>query len=438
MTTITTIPRLTFDRKFQAKLIRALYQHPDEGREVLLRIEPSVFDTQPMQWTVRKMKESLVHTGAPATSTVIEYEAQRDVQLGVIKASYVDAYASFLASLSKPVPEKSFVLDKAHEYVRYVIGRDFLIKWAGSFQDPAKIDWSKFNKELDYQRIFGERSAGGLGMNYFEDIDARTERRKNFEKNGVPTGTAIDTHLRHGGLPPKQLGVIMAPPGRGKTAVLVYFSGSAVMAGKNVLYVSLELDEDMIGERHDSRFSRVSLSHLSKVPKKTTERLKAVMQKYSGRLWVKEFPSGTLTVAGLRAFLKRLEGVPFYPNLIVIDYADNMSLAEFGGKDSDSEYSPLGRLYVALRGLAGEFLVPIWTASQSNRMSLDKETLGMGDLADSFKKAAVSDVMVGVGQTEEEHLKRVARFIMIKNRNGVTGVVDPIVFDTRRVQITDL
>ena len=432
------LPKAAFDRKFQTKLVRVLFQAPEESRDILENIDSTMFDTAPAKWTIRKLKWALKRYGVPATLTLLEHEAVKDASAGTIREKHVDAFASFLDRVNRPVKDRGYILDEAFNYIRFVSMREFLVESAQSLQH-GEIDWAELDGKLDLQRRFGERVDGGLGQDFFADTDGRVKRRKHISKIGIPTGIgAIDEKMRQKGLPRKQLGVIIAPPGRGKTAMLVFIAGSAVLCGYKVVYISLELDEDVIAERFDARFSGIILNKLEKKPKTLKKRLRAVVADQPGAgLRIKEFPAMSLTIGGLRSYLSRLESVAFYPDLVLIDYLDNMNFDEFGGR-GDTEYTPLGRLYTATRGLASERNIPIWTASQSNRLSIDKKVIGIEDLADSFKKAAVSDVMIAIAQGKKEMGRRMARLCMAKNRNGMAGTVDPVRFDTARVHVTDL
>jgi replicative DNA helicase len=55
--------------------------------------------------------------------------------------------------------------------------------------------------------------------------------------------------------------------------------------------------------------------------------------------------------------------------MVVVDYGDIL-------RDTSNQREvrhALGNIYEDLRGLAGEFEVPIWTASQANRSALDED-----------------------------------------------------------------
>lgn len=432
--------KFDFDRTYQAKLVRALFQKQDETRDIIDHLDPALLDTEPMRWTLGKLKRYLAKHGTSVTVTVLEHEAVKDARIGNIKDSHVDAFAKFISRLGRDVPDRTYILDRAYDYVRYVSAREFTIQLAEQLQQ-GEVDWTAVNQALDHQRRFGDRMEGGLGQDFFTDTVARVKRRKEIEDSGIPTLIAvIDEKMRQGGLPRKQLGVIIAPPGRGKTAMLVFIAGSAVLCGFKVLYITLELAEDVIAERFDSRFSGIRINSLGKKPVTLKRKLQAIVDEQPGAgLRIKEFPPMQLTVEGLRSYLRRLETVSFYPDIIFIDYVDNMDFDQYRGRGGDgSDYTPLGRLYTATRGLAVEHNIPIWTASQSNRLSIDKKEIGIVDLADSFKKAAVADVMVAIAQKKVEIGRKVARLCMAKNRNGRAGTVDLVRFDMAHVLVGDV
>ena len=140
----------------------------------------------------------------------------------------------------------------------------------------------------------------------------------------------------------------MGGTGRGKSTVLVCLGAAALEAGKNVLHVTLELDDRVIADRYDARFSGIALSDLSKCPKRLRKRLKAVAAAHHSNLQVRYWPTATLGFGMLRTYLRRLECAAFYPDLILLDYADLMSKAELyahgGGRGEDRDYSNIGEI----------------------------------------------------------------------------------------------
>jgi len=85
-----------------------------------------------------------------------------------------------------------------------------------------------------------------------------------------------------------------------------------------------------------------------------------------GTMKIEWYPTKKLSLIGLRSLLDRMTLLGEMPEILVIDYADLMKLVPSNSKRKDEE---LQELYEELRGIAGEYNIPIWTASQANRSS---------------------------------------------------------------------
>jgi hypothetical protein len=92
-------------------------------------------------------------------------------------------------------------------------------------------------------------SARDLGHDFFEsaaDIGMLQNGVMNEVANKIPTGLpTLDANMR-GGLSLSELGMIIGPTGRGKSIVLVNLAAQALLAGKNVVYVTFELFEQEV------------------------------------------------------------------------------------------------------------------------------------------------------------------------------------------------
>jgi hypothetical protein len=414
------LEQFDFSHAFQRKLVRLLFQFPQETGDILNMLQPQLFDLEPLQWCVRKLRWCAARGMAP-TITTLGHELVKDATRGLVSRPFVDVYAQSVAMLRKPVADKTYVLEQAHEYVRRQLLRKLVVVSGRALRDGALIDWQHVTQDMEAVRQVGEFSEGGLGQDYCADLRARIQRRRNFERLGIPTGIRkLDASMRHGGLPPKQIGVVVAPTGRGKTATLASFCCQALRYGEPVLYLSLELDEDMIADRIDANVSGIEMSLLDKKSRLVRTLVSRRLAKWGGNLRIKFFDPGALTLAGLEAYLKRLEADSFYPGLVLLDYADNLSLTEFGGYSSDRDYEPLGRMYKALRGLACRRNLRIWTASQANREGSEAQEVRIKHVADSLKKMMVADVAISLGRPAAGTGSGMLTLSVLKNRNGPT------------------
>ena len=90
-----------------------------------------------------------------------------------------------------------------------------------------------------------------LGLEYFEDPKERLEWIK-AQAGATSTGwVGIDQKL-YGGLNRAEITIFAAPSGGGKSLFLQNLGVNWALAGLNVVYISLELSEQLISMRLDS------------------------------------------------------------------------------------------------------------------------------------------------------------------------------------------
>ena len=92
-----------------------------------------------------------------------------------------------------------------------------------------------------------------VGQKYFSDLKERWDRTYNAEEQDkYKTLLPSLNRSLEGGLGEKELAMVIAPPGVGKSLWLVNQGVQSMIEGRKVLYVSLEMSEDKIAQRFDS------------------------------------------------------------------------------------------------------------------------------------------------------------------------------------------
>jgi replicative DNA helicase len=232
----------------------------------------------------------------------------------------------------------------------------------------------------------------------------------------VPTmfGT-IDEEL-HGGLRPGELGLVCGPPGTGKSQLLVNLAANAMWQGHKVLFITLEMGEESIAQRLDACISGIEYWGLSDptINASAQSSLKEWHDEHQGDCDIRYFPQLSITVPQLKALIKKWYIADSFPGLIVVDYADLI----LPSVDYKSSYDNQGLVYGQLVATAGEFKIPIWSASQINREGTKSKVRQMEHLAESFKKAMVANVVYTVNQDENEQQSKMMRLYSAKVRNG--------------------
>lgn len=100
----------------------------------------------------------------------------------------------------------------------------------------------------------------------------------------------------------------------------------------------------------------------------------------------------------------------------------------------DQRYIELGLVYEELRGMATELKIPIWTGTQTHRSAIDKDIVGLNNVADSFEKMMIADVVVTLNQSLNEKRDNVIRLFLAKNRSGRGGGEIEVTCDFSKAQ----
>ena len=261
-----------------------------------------------------------------------------------------------------------------------------------------------------------------IGHEFFEDLEARFHE---IQRITTPTGiNELDTkEVLDGGLGRGELGVVVAPTGVGKSHWLVAMGAEAIKRGKTVVHYTFELSETLTGKRYDANICDIPCSDLLDHKQKVIETYE---KNEYGKLIIKYYPTRTASVNTIRNHLEKLKLRNYWPSVVIIDYADVMKST----KSYDAMRHELQLIYEELRQLAADFNVPVWTASQSNRGGANADYVGLENMGESYGKAQVSDVVLGLSRKPEEKASGFARLFVAKNRAGMDGLHIPIKIDT--------
>jgi len=230
-----------------------------------------------------------------------------------------------------------------------------------------------------------------------------------------------------GGLGKGELGVLVAPAGIGKTWCLQSVGAHLVKLGKTVVHYTLELNADYVGLRYDTVFSGTPTANI----KFYKEDVQKVIDKLEGKLMIKYYPTRSATVNTISAHLKQMEIQEIKPDAVIVDYADILKPTTFYKEKRHS----IGETYENLRGVAGEFDIPIWTASQANRSSLEEEVIDATKIAEDYSKVMTADFVMSISRKVEDKIANTGRFHVIKNRFGIDGITFPASINTNTGKI---
>ncbi len=327
--------------------------------------------------------------------------------------------------------DREFILDPGEELARQRAMESAIRKAVGILNQEGDIGQVE---ELVKTALLVNRNVD-VGQDYFSDIVDRIARSyEETNKDRVPT--VFNTHNRNleGGLSRKELGMVVAPPGVGKSLYLVNQGANSLLQGKDVLYVSLEMSEDKIAGRFDSVITEIRNLKTSLGQLRLKERLDEVKSKTQGRLLIKEFPTGACNVNQLRSLLVQLKlHKNFTPDVLIVDYLELLR----PNRLIDSEYQAQQRIAEELRGLGVEYNCLIWTASQTNRQARRVPIITDAELGDSYGKIRPCDWVISLNQTQEEYDEGAMRVFVMKARDSKQHYLINVSIDYSTLQMRE-
>ena len=405
-----------YGNSFQAKLIASLLTNRQFLEQIQDILEPKFFESDSNHWLVKEIKKYFLKYKKLPTLDALKVIIDSDTE-DILKVSIVEdlknAFKHFEATDLEFVQEKSLDFCKNQKIKDAIVHSVDLIQ-SGDYEEIKRL-------VDDALKAGTERDIGHVYMEQFE------ERYLESTRKTVKTPWEVVNDLTDGGLGPGELGVVVAPAGIGKSWVLQAIGAGAIKNGLSIVHYTLELNESYTGLRYDSIFSGFASQNL----KFHKEDVKTQLEAIDGELVVKYYPTKCASVQTLSAHLQRMTTLGTPVDMVILDYADLLRDVQ-GSKEVRHA---LGNIYEDLRGLAGEFQIPIWTASQANRSALEEDVIQAEKVAESYQKVMTADFVVSLSRKVGDKIANTGRFHIIKNRFGPDGITLPAKINTNNGSI---
>ena len=257
-----------------------------------------------------------------------------------------------------------------------------------------------------------------VGHDYFENVEERYDFY-HLKEDKIPFNIELLNTITKGGVPRKSLNIILAGTGVGKSLAMCHFAADALSQGRNVLYITLEMAEEKIAERIDANLFDVDIATLTDLSKDAfINKAHIAKQKTHGKLIIKEYPTAVAHVGHFRSLLNELKmKKKFVPEVIYIDYLNICSSSRIKGLGgSINTYSMIKAIAEEIRGLAVEYNVPIWSATQVTRSGFGNSDVEITDTSESFGLPATADLMIALISTEQLEGMNQVMIKQLKNR----------------------
>lgn len=288
--------------------------------------------------------------------------------------------------------------------------------------------------------------ANGATLSVFDPGIRLSDKRSlaflDMQEAAFPTGIP-ELDKRAFGPTRKELWLYIADTKGGKTWALMQMGKMAALHRYKVCHVSLEMSKERCAQRYyqsifaiskrkevfrNTKFERDKLGRMTGLTDVRVQptlsydeptvrrKMEKLIERYGNRLldniMIKDFPTRSLTIVQLKAYLDNLEQTQqFVPDLLILDYPDLMK------QDKDNYRLSIDETYAELRGIAGTRNIAVAVVSQSHRAGAKAKRVGAENVAEAYSKIAHADTIITRSQTVAEKKMGLARLFVAGGRN---------------------
>ena len=352
-------------------------------------------------------------------------------------------YKAALDSITENIPDRSsmiYVLDQARDTG---VVRDFqeLTNDQTFLKKQADLKGSGLLKSL---HTFFNRH-GDVGQDRTMDLKQAIDNLVlshgfNPEVVRIETGIKVIDEWSGGGLRTKQLGIVMAPTGAGKSSVLIVMAHNmANLEQKRVWIVTNELT---IEEETERLLAMITGTDLTKVINDPGVAYKGLKRHWDmdlhERIRITEI-NREVSVDDIEAeMMKWVNLIGWKPDVLILDFMERMKPCDAGFERS-KEWNWLGAISRDLSRFAKRHNILVWTAAQTNRSGVEKGAkMGLEMAQASIKHLQGATVVIGMNQQDMGDDKVGLEFSSLKQRHSKRSF-KPVVLecDLSKMSITN-
>ncbi len=346
--------------------------------------------------------------------------------------SLVEYCASTYDSINIP-----YIFGLMNRFHRQAILKDAIRECAGRI-DKGEIDYVEDVLRTALKKELVSFNPGSTLSDVLDRMRQQDDNNRDHIKLGIP---ALDVRLIHPRR--KELFALAAPAKGSKSWGLIYTGVMGIIGGFKVAHVSLEMSEDVVGQRylqscfavtkrqctitqppafdgnHGVKWAQgVGANGCLQNDNTLDDLERKVKHAMFDNLRIKEFPTSSLSINGLKGYLDSLEQTGFTPDLLIIDYADLMKLGNT--KEADQRIE-IGKIYKEIRGLAVERNIMVATASQINRAGASSKKIDATHISEDYSKIGTVDTLLIIQATPEQKEAGFAVLHVAAARNDESG-----------------
>ena len=384
--------------RIELLILRNLIYNEEYTRKVIPFIKDDCFEEQNQKIIFQEISNFIEEYNKLATKEILSIEVEKRNDINDTNFKEV---VDIISSLEDEVGEIEWLIDSTEKWCR---DRAIYLALMESIQLADGKDESKGRDAIPsiLSDALSVSFDNHVGHDYLQDYEKRFESYHRKEDR-IPFDLEYFNKITKGGLPNKTLNIALAGTGVGKSLFMCHVASSALIEGKNVLYITLEMAEEKIAERIDANLLNVNIQDITDLPKPMFDtKVEALAKKTQGTLIIKEYPTASAHSGHFKSLLNELAlKKSFRPDIIFIDYLNICASSRYRAGSNVNSYSYIKAIAEELRGLAVEANLPIVSATQTTRSGFGSSDVELTDTSESFGLPATADLMFALISTEE-------------------------------------
>jgi replicative DNA helicase len=408
---LTTLSKLSqYGPTFQTKVMGALLTDRDFLITISESLSDEFFENTSHQWIIKEILKYFNKYHTVPSMDAIKVEVQKidnEVLKIAIKEQLVQAYRESEQTDIQYIKDEFLGFCKNQQMKKAIVtSADLLV--TNDFDSIRQII-------LNALKVGEIRS---IGHEYEKDVETRY---REDNRGPIPFPWDVFNNLTQGGIGKGELGIVFGNPGGGKSWAVIAMAAHAAKLGYNVLYYTLELSETYVARRIDANLLNIPVDQITK----HRAEVESIVSELPGKIKVKEFPSGKTTLDNIEQHIEQLKTqYEFMPDIIIIDYIDLLKNSARDRLEGTED------IYTSIRGLARELGLPIVTPSQANRTGAKSDIIEGDNIAGSYSKLMIGDIVVSLARNRKDKLEGTGRWHIMKNRLGADGMTFASKIDT--------
>jgi replicative DNA helicase len=418
--------------RLELTILRNLVYNEDYSRKVIPFIQPEYFEQRSEKLVFEEIVKFIVKYNSSITKEAlgIEIENRSDLTETDIKD-----IREICENLNNSVVEKNWLLDTTEKWCR---DRAIYLALMESIHIADGNDEKKGRDAIP--SILSDALAVSFDNHVGHDYLQNYEQRYDYyhkKENRLEFDLDFFNKITNGGVPSKTLNIFLAGTNVGKTLAMCHIASSFLLQSKNVLYITMEMAEEEIAKRMDANMLNVPINQLEDLSKSVfTSKAIKLAEKTRGTLIIKEYPTASAHSGHFKALLNELSlKKSFKPDVIFIDYINICASSRFRSGSNMNSYTIIKSIAEELRGLAVEYDVPIFSATQTTRSGFSSSDVEITDTSESFGLPATADFLVALIATEELEGLNQIMIKQLKNRYGDKSIYKRFVVGIDRAKM---